>query len=77
MSLVMLRLWLTGGFNGYGYMVSYIRVAEKPKEWILPFVNSQLFERVLADESPTLESRLEKKNGFSSGWSGMALSVKA
>ena len=30
MSLVMLRLWLTGGFNGYGYMVSYIRVAEKP-----------------------------------------------
>jgi hypothetical protein len=45
--------------------------------WILPFVNSQLFERVLADESPTLESRLEKKNGFSSGWSRMALSVKA
>jgi hypothetical protein len=54
MSLVMLRLLLTGGFNGCGYMVSYIRVAEKPKEWILPFVNSQLFERVLTDESSPL-----------------------
>jgi hypothetical protein len=30
MSLVMLRLLLTGGFNGCGYMVLYIRVAEKP-----------------------------------------------
>ena len=49
MSLVMLRLWLTGGFNGYGYMVSYIRVARETYWWILPFVNSQLFERVLAD----------------------------
>jgi len=29
MSLVMLRLLLTGGFNGCGDMVLYIRVAEK------------------------------------------------
>ena len=41
--------------------------------WILPFVNSQLFERVLADESPTLESRLEKKSRFSRRRSWMAL----
>jgi hypothetical protein len=45
--------------------------------WILPFVNSQLFERVLADFALHSESKLEKKNGFSSGWSRMALSVKA
>ena len=29
MSLVMLLLLLTGGFNGYGYTVLYIRVREK------------------------------------------------
>jgi hypothetical protein len=45
--------------------------------WILPFVNSQLVERVLADFALHSESKLEKKNGFSSGWSRMALSVKA
>jgi hypothetical protein len=49
MSLVMLLPLLIGGFNGCGYTVLYIRVREKPKEWILPFVNIQLFDRVLAD----------------------------
>jgi len=49
MSLVMLLPLLIGGFNGFGYTVLYIRVREKPKEWILPFVNIQLFERVLVD----------------------------
>ena len=61
MSLVMLRLLLTGGFNGCGYMVSYIRVAEKPKEWILPFVNSQLFERVLADFASHFQAGQKKR----------------
>jgi len=49
MSLVMLLPKLIVGFNGCGYRVLYIRVREKPKEWILPFVNIQLFARVLAD----------------------------
>jgi hypothetical protein len=47
MSLVMLLPLLIGGFNGCGYTVLYIRVRQKPKEWILPFVNIQLFDRVL------------------------------
>ena len=61
MSLVMLRLLLTGGFNGCGYMVSYIRVAEKPKEWILPFVNSQLFEQVLEDFASHFQAGQKKR----------------
>jgi uncharacterized FlgJ-related protein len=43
------RLLLIGGFNGCGYTVLCIRVQEKPKEWKLPFVNNELFERVLKD----------------------------
>jgi transposase len=43
------RLLLIGGFNGCGYTVSCIRAQEKPNEWILPFVNNELFERVLKD----------------------------
>jgi hypothetical protein len=71
MSLVMLLPLLIGGFNGSGYTVLYIRVREKSKEWILPFVNIQLFARVLADFA-LQESRIKKKSGFSSGWSRMA-----
>jgi len=49
MSLVMLLLWLTGGFNGYGYTAKVHPSTGETYWWILPFVNSQLFERVLED----------------------------
>ena len=57
----MLLPLLIGGFNGCGYTVLYIRVRQKPKEWILPFVNIQLFDRVLADFALQQESRTKKR----------------
>jgi hypothetical protein len=49
MSLVMPLLLLTGGFNGYGYTAKVHPSTGETYWWILPFVNSQLFERVLED----------------------------
>lgn len=39
----------TGGLSGYGCMVLSILNQEIPKEWILPDVRIDLFNRVLAD----------------------------
>ena len=55
------RLLLIGGFNGCGYTVSCIRAQEKPKEWILPFVNNELFERVLKDFAQHFQICQEKR----------------
>jgi hypothetical protein len=49
MSLVMPLLLLTGGFNSYGYTAKVHPSTGETYWWILPFVNSQLFERVLED----------------------------
>lgn len=38
-----------GGLNGYGYMLLYIPKLKKQKAWILPYVNTELFNQVLAD----------------------------
>jgi len=64
MSLVMLLPKLIGGFNGCGYKVLYIRVREKPKEWILPFVNIQLFDRVERRFCPPVGKYERKKESF-------------
>ena len=42
-------LLLNGVFNGYGSMDSFILSLGKLKEWILPRVNINLFNGVLAD----------------------------
>jgi len=40
---------LIGGFNGCGYTAKVHPSTGETKAWILPFVNSQLFDRVLKD----------------------------
>lgn len=40
---------LTGDFSGYGCMHLYILNSRETYWWILPYVNTQLFSRVLAD----------------------------
>jgi hypothetical protein len=49
MSLVMPPLLLIGGFNGCGYTAKVHPSTGETYWWILPFVNTQLFERVLED----------------------------
>ena len=44
-------LLLNGVFNGYGCMDSFIRSSGETYWWILPRVNIELFNRVLADFS--------------------------
>ena len=40
---------LIGDLNGYGCMHLYIPKLGKQKAWILPYVNTELFNQVLAD----------------------------
>lgn len=39
----------TGVLSGCGFMVLFIHIQVKQKAWILPYVNIQLFNKVLAD----------------------------
>ena len=73
MSLVMPPLLLIGGFNGCGYTAKVHPSTGETYWWILPFVNTQLFERVERRFCQTLESRTKKKSRFSRRRIRMAL----
>jgi hypothetical protein len=64
MNLVMPPLLLTGGFNGCGYTAKVHPSTGETKAWILPFVNSQLFERVERRFCPPVGKLDRKKESF-------------
>lgn len=51
----------TSNINGSGFMVSFIQSQEKTKAWILPYVNTELFNRVLADFAREFQLNTNKR----------------